>query len=321
LIQTLGSPDFVSAEDLAKLRFFEGESPDAIEWLLGVCQRISIAAGEVLLEAEADNDKLFIIFSGTLSVRLTRSGEPISLLVRGDCAGEMSVLDRTHTSAWVVAHSPCELLILDTTQVWSLITRSHVVAVNLLCILSDRVRTDNRVIDKSRQLKDFYAHHARVDPLTGLNNRRWLDDSMARLARRSRADADPMSVLMLDVDHFKAFNDRFGHICGDQALRVVASTIQQLIRPGDVAARFGGEEFAILLLDTDIEAGIVLAERLREAVNAAPIHDSNDRPIEHITVSIGLACTSAGETSENLLEQADAALYRAKRAGRNRTCR
>ena len=138
----------LSAEHLCGLRFFRGESPDAIEWIIDGCERRTLAPEEVLLEPGQSNDSVYIVLSGALQVRLERDSDAITTLGHGESAGEMSVLDQTHTSAWVIAETESELLRLDGQQMWSLITHSHIVSVNLLSILSERVRSDNRLIDK-----------------------------------------------------------------------------------------------------------------------------------------------------------------------------
>lgn len=306
-----------SPEQLAQLRFFNGESPDAIEWLLDKCTRLTLDEGEVLLEPGQDNEKLYVVLHGSLSVRLSQNGDPISTLVQGDCVGEMSVIDSAHTSAWVVARSAVELMVLDADHVWALITRSHTVAVNLLCILSDRVRRDNRLIEKSEQLKSFYEYHARVDALTGLNNRRWLDETMVRLTRRSDISGQPLGIIMADIDHFKRYNDVHGHLVGDIALHAVAQTLKRSIRPNDLAARYGGEEFVVLLPDTDLSTAEEIAHRLCKAVRATLVRSNGGRLLESVTISAGVTYGKPGATPGDLMGAADAAMYRAKHLGRD----
>ncbi len=159
-----------------------------------------------------------------------------------------------------------------------------------------------------------------TDGLTGIANRRRFDAGLfAELHRAARAGT-PTALLMLDADHFKAYNDRLGHQAGDECLRVLAQTIATPVRnPTDLVARYGGEEFAIILPDTSIVAAGMIAERLRLAVLARAIPHP-DNPGGLVTVSIGVACHNRGNgtTPARLIEAADAALYAAKRAGRNR---
>ena len=163
---------------------------------------------------------------------------------------------------------------------------------------------------------------ASTDALTGVANRRELDRALANVARRRRRRERqaPLAyaLLMIDIDHFKLLNDRYGHPAGDACLRVVAQTLQAaLVRPGDLLARYGGEEFAVLLRDVDAAGALHVAERLRVAVEALRIAHAGS-PFACVTVSIGAACALQGESPDGLVEAADRALYRAKCDGRNR---
>jgi diguanylate cyclase (GGDEF)-like protein len=156
------------------------------------------------------------------------------------------------------------------------------------------------------------------DGLTGLANRRCLDQTLRNeleLARRSR---HPLSVLLIDIDHFKRYNDTHGHPAGDECLKRVAMVLSGQVRTYDLAARYGGEEFVVILPNQALQGAAAVAERIRRAVErsiaAAPMAGG-----ERVTVSIGAACTGAGlDAPEGLIARADAALYRAKEAGRNR---
>lgn len=157
-----------------------------------------------------------------------------------------------------------------------------------------------------------------LDPLTGVANRRRFNEAIESSLERAVARQLPIGVIVLDVDHFKAFNDSHGHLAGDAALRAVAQALASATRGQDLVARFGGEEFACLMLDADLETVRRIAERMRALVEALPPRTlGNDT--QTITVSAGVVCRvpAAGEGAETLLRDADAALYRAKRDGRN----
>ncbi|MGB0337700.1 diguanylate cyclase, partial [Pseudomonas sp.] len=159
---------------------------------------------------------------------------------------------------------------------------------------------------------------AATDALTGLANRRTLDQRLRLEWDRAQRSAEPLTVLMIDVDHFKAFNDRHGHQGGDEALRTVAQVIEGNIRrPADLAARYGGEEFAVVLPHTDSQGARVIAEHIRSSVEHLPRVSGDTVPI---TVSIGLSTWTKNSrtTLEELLLNADQALYEAKHTGRNR---
>jgi diguanylate cyclase (GGDEF)-like protein/PAS domain S-box-containing protein len=176
---------------------------------------------------------------------------------------------------------------------------------HLVCIIHDL--TDEELL----------RHNASIDPLTGVLNRRdLLAKGGAELVRAGRY-GHPCTVLMLDIDHFKAINDTFGHAEGDVALQHFAAACEEILRKNDMFGRMGGEEFAIVLPETNAEGGGQLAERLRARV--AEIEIAAEAGQRHMTVSIGMAeQTSADDNIEVLLSRADRALYSAKQAGRNR---
>lgn len=309
----------LSAQQLSELLLFRGESPDALEWLLEACTVRTLKAGEVLLSPVQPNDTLYIILSGILRVELTTQGERVHTeLDAGHCVGEMSVIDGAPPSAVVIADTDTQLLAIDGNLLWSLINRSHAVARNLLYILSSRVRRDNQAIIASLEQQRVFEQYSHLDALTDLHNRRWLDNTLSRLVERCSIDGQPLSLIILDVDHFKHYNDTYGHLAGDCALRVLADTLQRNIRGNDAAARYGGEEFVVIMPNTNKTDAMLTAERLCGAIRAQPVRDADGRDLPRITVSIGLAALQAEQNSAELLASADAALYRAKHAGRDR---
>jgi diguanylate cyclase (GGDEF)-like protein len=173
-----------------------------------------------------------------------------------------------------------------------------------------------------QQIHRLLAH----DELTGLLTSKSFFSELRREAARAEEDARPFCVLMMDIDYFKIVNDSYGHLVGSQTLEELGGVIKGALRAGDVAARFGGEEFAAFLLDADYAQGLVAAERVRSAIEkhefAAVRKGASDQPkTHHITISIGVATfpDDARDPIE-LVELADSALYRAKRGGRNRIC-
>lgn len=170
-----------------------------------------------------------------------------------------------------------------------------------------------------KQVAEELATLASTDSLTGLMNRRTFDGRLETEGRRAARERQALSVLMLDVDHFKSYNDRNGHPEGDRALRSIADCIRQIVRrPADVIARYGGEEFIVILPNTSTEGAVAVGESIRETVAALRIANA-DRVRQLLTVSIGIATCNpaAGENISSIVKMADAALYRAKRLGRN----
>ncbi|WP_328476697.1 GGDEF domain-containing protein [Actinoplanes sp. NBC_00393] len=156
-----------------------------------------------------------------------------------------------------------------------------------------------------------------TDGLTGLRSRRYFEEALGNEGARAERHEQPLSMLLLDIDHFKHVNDTYGHNGGDRVLVEVTHRVQELIRPGDVVARYGGEEFAVLLPNTGPEQAWEIAERVRRGVGAAPIAVGPDR-LSRVTVSVGIAGMPAAATTDELVLAADRALYAAKNAGRNR---
>lgn len=171
-----------------------------------------------------------------------------------------------------------------------------------------------------RQVRDELERQARIDLLTGLNNRRHFFELAKKELERAKRHGAPLPALMLDVDHFKLVNDTYGHHVGDLVLQKLSEVCVQTLRGIDILGRFGGEEFAILLPETKIEQALEVAERLRLAVAGATVPLEQGGSI-HITVSIGVASLVATDARvEDMLKRADAALYAAKNTGRNRVC-
>ena len=156
------------------------------------------------------------------------------------------------------------------------------------------------------------------DGLTGLMNRRGFDLSLSATLDGGHPGQGP-SLLMADIDHFKAINDRFGHLFGDKVIRAIGLVLKDNVKGRDVATRYGGEEFAILLPDTPLEGARALAEKLRGTIAGSRIRRTdNNALLESVTVSVGVACYKPGEPAEDFVRRADLALYASKRGGRNR---
>lgn len=172
-----------------------------------------------------------------------------------------------------------------------------------------------------KQHRDFLERLSTLDGLTGIPNRRHFDAFAEGEWRRSIRKSSHFSLLLIDVDHFKMFNDRYGHLEGDDCLRDVAQALLKTPRrPMDFVARFGGEEFAVVLPDTDMEGAKLLAESMRKAIEDLKIPHAGNSSCGHVTVSVGIASTKPEMNDElgSLLKEADEALYKAKETGRNR---
>lgn len=301
--------------ELYNLKVLESVSLESVEQLLEACDVRTLARGDVLLTMGQTNRYMYMILSGRLSVHLEdTTSEPVAMLEAGETVGELSVMDATPASAFVVAASPARLLVVDEPHFWNLVNASHDFAINLLLSLARRLRANNTTVSSNIKLQREYKRNAMIDGLTGLYNRRWIDEALPRFVARYGRSAHPLSVMMVDVDHFKKFNDTYGHAIGDKVLVVVGRSLRENLRPTDLVARYGGEEFLLILPDTNVEAGRQCAERIRVAVAAEKLEDVDTR----ITISLGGACLKPGESMTDLLSRADEALYASKHDGRDR---
>lgn len=173
-------------------------------------------------------------------------------------------------------------------------------------------------IGELRRSLEAAQQAALTDPLTGLANRKRFDLALAGLAAEASEGRRPVTLIMADIDHFKAFNDRHGHRMGDLVLKLVAELLRDHFKGRDLVARYGGEEFAVILADTPLATGLRLAEQLRETLATRHLRTRDKTSIGRITLSLGLAELQPGEPLARWVERADRALYAAKRAGRNR---
>ena len=303
---------------LEGLELFRGVSPDDVQDLLQNCERRDLGDGELLLSPGEKNEHVFIVLSGSLNVHVGSPDAPVlATMDVGACVGEMSIIEDRDPSAFVIGAEPTHLLLIHQSVLWDMVNASHEFAKNLLIVLSERVRSHNHVIaDSYGELRKF-ERHATTDALTGLSNRHTMEELFEREIKRCEKDDLPISLIMIDIDNFKVFNDDFGHVAGDRALSAVATILKHQFRPRDVLVRFGGDEFAILLPEVDEELGLTVADRVRQTVSG-DTGDGSDSLIQiPIKISMGVAVHNKGDSLSSLIRAADAALYRAKHAGRN----
>jgi diguanylate cyclase (GGDEF)-like protein len=304
---------------LAGLELFQGVRPDDVQNLLQKCDRRDLLAGEVLLSPGSKNESVYVVLSGMLQVHIGSPDAPVvAHLDVGACAGEMSIIEDRDPSAFVVASEATHLLVIHQSILWDMVNASHAFSKNLLVVLSERVRSHNQVIADSYGNLQKFEKHATTDALTGLSNRHAMEETFPREVRRCLQNREPVSLIMIDVDRFKEFNDRFGHVAGDRVLSAVGHVLRNHFRPRDHLVRFGGDEVAVLLPGIAVAEAVVIAERVRDAV-AGTTGGSKDSLIQvPVEISMGVAERREDDTFEELLRAADEALYRAKDAGRNK---
>jgi two-component system, cell cycle response regulator len=308
----------ISEADLKRLYLFRSVNLESVQGALDACTVRTAAPGDVIIRAGHPNRHVYLLLEGHLRVHPhSITDEPMVVIGPGEMVGEISVIDQQPASSYIVAGEPCRLMVMDEDILWSLIQSSHAAARNLLFILASRLRHADRMIMGDVPTGEDFDHYGSVDALTGLRSRKWLDHMIQRQFMRSSTCGDPLSLLMIDIDHFKDFNNQHGHAYGDRVLYAIAQTFSNHLRPIDIIARYGGDEFIIVLPNIPITAAREVANRLhREVMKAVPLMP-DWQSIPHPTLSIGLAEICAGQTPEMLMTAADAALHRAKKSGGN----
>jgi diguanylate cyclase len=185
--------------------------------------------------------------------------------------------------------------------------------------LEERLQASKQEINQLQENLETVRTESLTDPLTSLANRKYFDQALAKAMDDANANGEPLSLLIADIDHFKKFNDTFGHLTGDQVLRLVAMALKQNVKGQDIATRYGGEEFAVVLPHTVLRSAITVADHIRRAVMTKElIKRSTGEHLGRVTVSVGVATMRPGDSIAALIERADHCLYAAKRNGRNR---
>jgi diguanylate cyclase (GGDEF)-like protein len=301
------------------VELFRGADTAEAARALADCKVVHLACGERI--EDTARARLYIVLSGMLEVETDghagASDGSITRISPGESVGEQSVLDDAANLDAVRAVEDTHLLVIESPLAWELIDQSNAVARNLLRLLSFRIRTANALLRRRQKLGEFYRQLSLNDTLTGLYNRTWLADMLPKLVTRARTQGSPLALLMVDLDHFKKFNDTHGHLVGDAALCAAASVIRNGLRPSDFAVRYGGEELMAVLPETSVEQAHMVADRLCQKMREAVLFTDMRVPMPHITACFGVAVLGPHGDELTLIEAADAALYRAKDAGRN----
>jgi diguanylate cyclase (GGDEF)-like protein len=272
------------------------------------------APGWFLWHEGDPGDSVVLVLSGTLDVvHQTSDGDEIVLrtVEPGAILGEIACLDGQPRSAAVRCHDPCRIVAIPAPAFRELVTRRPDILADLFWQQIDRVRSLTQQVTQ---------HHrqAILDPLTGLYNFGFFRDRLKLEVERARATADPISLALFDIDHFKHYNDTFGHQKGNQALIRIATTIKEAGRRGDIVARYGGEEFVALLYGATRDDTRAFAEGVRRNVAEADFEGGSSQPLGRVTISGGVATFPEDAVrDETLIEVADMNLYRAKDSGRN----
>ncbi len=311
---------FLDTGELRNIEFFRHVSTESIEGILEACSIRELQTGEVLLGPGQVNSDIYFVLSGRLRMHpLSLESPPQAVLGVGDSIGALSLTDKALPGAFAVADEPCRLLVMKEEILWALARASHEAAYSLLHAVAKRLRQADGAISEAVAAKEEYLSNGALDALTGLYNRHWLRNSLPRHMTRCAMSGKPLCIILIDLDHFKQFNHAHGYLCGDKALQTVGRVFLDNLRITEAAARYGGDEFLILLPEVNAEKARKVAERLREATKRAIAVLPDGRTLPPVTLSLGIAQAQPGDSPETLLTAAIAALQQAKEAGRDRT--
>ncbi len=311
--------DFLDKDRLESLPLLKGVEFESIRGLLEDCPVQQLKRGEVLIHANKPNQFLYLLISGRLRIHLKLELDSIAILEPGEVVGELSLIGRQLTSAYVVAEDDCSLLVLDEETLWSLVDASPI-ARNLMFILARRFRHADSLILSSQESQREYERYAFIDGLTSLYDRRWFESMLAWQIIRFKRKPEPLSLLLIGIDDFKQYLDAHGPMAGDRVIHTVARTLLENMRQGEILARYEEDEFIALLLAADAPADEAVGERLRQAVSEAKIYrfESEESPLPSVTISVGVAHLVAEDTLETFAAVARQALSDAREGGDNR---
>lgn len=285
------------------------------------------ADGDSLLFREGEEgDELFVVRRGSVAatVGLPDGGEQeVARFGEGDFFGEMSIFERAPRSASCRADAGTELYRLRESDFHGLLEREPDIAIKvmyeMLRITGGRLENTSGFLGEMVRWGESAKKRAVTDEFTGLFNRRFLDESLSGMFQRAKSSRRPLSLVMLDLDHFNSINQTYGQAVGDEVIAAVVPVFRSIYRESDILCRYGGDEFTFALPDTDAATARELCERARAAVESLTILADRGGPITRVTTSQGIAAfPKHANDLQTLSARADEALYAAKAAGRNR---
>lgn len=312
-----------SNHSLQGLGLFAGVEDTGLAAILAECPVLRANAGQPVFEPNSPGARMYVVLRGALGVaedlQAVLSGGTVTKVLPGESVGELAALDGEVNSLAVAALQETDLLEIEAARLWQAVEQTPALARNMLRLLAFRLRAANAQLRRRQKVGEFFRQLSLNDGLTGLYNRAWLNDLLPTLAKNANTEHSDLSIIMVDLDHFKRFNDSHGHQAGDDALRAAANVLKHGSRPAeDFVARYGGEEMMVILPDANRELALKVAQRLCEKMRQTSVFPDMRQPLPHITASFGVASLAPGQSESDLVAAADAALYRAKEKGRDR---
>lgn len=312
--------DFLRSVDI-----FSSLSPDERTEVGTYLSGVESGPDEVLFREGDTGDRLFIIRSGSvgITVQSTEGSElEVASFSEGECFGEMTLFDQAPRSATCRTREPTSFFTLSVEDFDQLIRNQPSLAIKImyrmLNITTERLNNSSNFLSDMVQWGENARKRAITDEFTGLYNRRFLDEAIEEQIADARASNTRLAVMMFDLDHFHAINDAYGQQIGDQVIQDLVPVIRSVFRESDFAARYGGDEFTVLLPQTGVNEAMTIANTLVEGVRTVDTLRRQDGPIDTATTSVGVAVfPDHGGSGKDLSDNADYALYQAKEGGRN----
>ena len=315
-----------AVEFLKQVELFSLLGDGEIESIIEFLRTIDVDEAGTLFRQGDEGHELYIVRSGKIRVAITLHDgreKDITEFLPGDFFGEMSIFENAPRSATCYASEPSILYALMDRDFYRLMEDSPSLAIKIMYRMSNI--TTRRLHSTGEFLSDMVVWGKRArkraitDELTGVYNRHFLDDALENQIRRAREGGSPLSVVMVDLDHFRSINDAYGHEVGDEILLSAVEVFKRHLRERDILARYGGDEFTILLPQTGIEKAASLAKMVCDEMEQIETLQHRGGTLTRVTTSQGIAVfpTHANDLPA-LMKKADEALYRAKELGRNR---
>ncbi len=310
---------------LSTVDIFSSLSPDELNKVEAYLSRVESEPDTVLFREGDTGDRLFIISSGRVGITV-QSSEGTELEVAsfgaGECFGEMTLFDQAPRSATCRTREATSFLTLTVGDFDKLINNQPALAIKImyrmLNITTERLNSSSNFLSDMVQWGEGARKRAITDEFTGLYNRRFLDEAIEEQIANARASNTAIALMMFDLDHFHAINDAYGQQVGDQVIKDLVPIIRDVFRESDFPARYGGDEFTVLLPRTSADEALNIAQKLVEGVKTADTLRRQDGPIDTATTSVGVAVfPDHGTSGKDLSDNADYALYQAKEHGRN----
>jgi diguanylate cyclase (GGDEF)-like protein len=316
----------ISVDFLQSVEIFSLLKPEEIQSIVGLFRPHDIDRGEVLFREGDEGNELFIVMNGTVvsAIRLPDGGErQIAQFKTGNFFGEMSIFENAPRSATCSSLEKSSLLGLHEKDFYRMIEEYPDIATKImyrmLNITAQRLRDTGEFLSDMVHWGEAARRRAITDELTGAYNRRFLDDALVSQIDLAKNSGRPLSLVMVDLDYFREINENYGHEAGDRCIMEVVRVFNRALRESDILARFGGDEFTVLMPDTSWEAAFDMTDRVRTSLGDSDLLGQYQGPVKKLTMSAGVASfPDHAEDVKKLKETADQALYRAKEEGRNR---